>query len=305
MTNTTTFHSGFCVLSGLPNAGKSTLLNALAGGLLSAVTDKPQTTRQNILAIAEGKEYQIVFVDTPGFLHPRYKLQQTMAACVDRAVGEDADVILLLVDAHEADLPAHQDLFAKIARVFCPVYLVLTKTDLVKDKSTLKTLQTQIKERLPNVKKVFEISAVRDQGVTELKESVAAALPESPAYFPPGQWTDRWERFYAAEFIREQIFKLYQQEIPYSTQVEIEKFTEDLGDKNFIRAIIHVEREGQKPILIGKGGAAIAKLRQHAQKRIEQFLGRPYRLELQVVVSPNWRNDDKWLEKFGYLEKEQ
>ena len=109
MTNTNTFHSGFAVLAGLPNAGKSTLLNALAGGLLSAVTDKPQTTRQNILAIAEGENYQIVFVDTPGFLHPRYKLQQTMAACVDRAVGEDADVILLLVDAHEPDLPAHKE----------------------------------------------------------------------------------------------------------------------------------------------------------------------------------------------------
>lgn len=304
MTNTNTFHSGFAVLAGLPNAGKSTLLNALAGGLLSAVTDKPQTTRQNILAIAEGENYQIVFVDTPGFLRPRYKLQQTMAACVERAVGEDADVILLLVDAHEPDLAAHTDLFQKISHAFCPVYLVLTKTDLVKDKTTLKTLQTQIKTQLPNIEKVFEICALREQGLADLKAAVAAAMPQSPAYFPPGQWTDRWERFYAAEFIREQIFKLYQQEVPYSTQVEIEKFTEDLGDKNYIRAIIHVEREGQKPILIGKGGAAIAKLREHAQKRIEQFLGRPYRLELQVVVSPNWRDSKEWLEKFGYIEKE-
>ena len=296
---------GFIAVLGETNAGKSTLVNRLVGQKVAIVSRKQQTTLTRINGIAVWGDSQIIFVDTPGFLRPRYKLQQTMAACVDRAVGEDADVILLLVDAHEADLPAHQDLFAKIARAFCPVYLVLTKTDLVKDKSILKTLQMQIKELLPNVKKVFEISAMRDQGVTELKESVAATLPESPAYFPPGQWTDRWERFYAAEFIREQIFKLYQQEIPYSTQVEIEKFTEDLGDKNFIRAIIHVERDGQKPILIGKGGAAIAKLRQHAQKRIEQFLGRPYRLELQVVVSPNWRNEEKWLEKFGYLEKEQ
>ena len=299
-----TFHSGFCVLSGLPNAGKSTLLNALAGGLLSAVTEKPQTTRQNILAIAEGENYQIVFVDTPGFLHPRYKLQQTMAACVDRAVGEDADIILLLIDAHEPDLPAHADLFKKISQAFCPVYLVLTKTDLVKDKTVLKDLHKEIKTQLPNIEKVFEICAPRGNGVAELKAAVAAALPESPAYFPAGQWTDRWERFYAAEFIREQIFKLYQQEIPYSTQVEIEKFTENLGDKNYIRAIIHVEREGQKPILIGKGGSAIAKLREHAQTRIAQFLGRPYRLELQVVVTPNWRDSNEWLEKFGYIEKE-
>jgi GTP-binding protein Era len=205
-----TFHSGFAVLAGLPNAGKSTLLNALAGGLLSAVTDKPQTTRQNILAIAEDKNYQIVFVDTPGFLHPRYKLQQTMAACVDRAVGEDADLILLLVDANAPDLPAHTDLLAKIAAAYCPVYLVLTKTDLIEDKQNLLVLEKQLKEALPRIEKVFTISAKNGQGVAELKQAVADAMPQSPAYFPPGQWTDRWERFYAAEFIREQIFKLYQ-----------------------------------------------------------------------------------------------
>lgn len=297
------FHSGFAVLAGLPNAGKSTLLNALAGGLLSPVTDKPQTTRQNILAIIEGADFQVVFVDTPGFLHPRYKLQQTMAACVDRAVGEDADLVLLLIDASSADLPAHQDLFEKIAHVFCPVYLVLSKTDLVKDKAALEQLEKDVRQKLPNISKVFNVCAPRGEGVETLKQAVAAAMPQSPAYFPPGQWTDRWERFYAAEFIREQIFKLYQKEIPYSTQVEIEKFTEDLGNKNYIRAIIHVERESQKPILIGKGGSAIAKLRQNAQKRIAEFLGRPYRLELQVVVSPNWRDDPKFLERFGYLEK--
>lgn len=304
MTSENNFHSGFAVLAGLPNAGKSTLLNALAGGLLSAVTDKPQTTRQNILAITEGDNYQIIFVDTPGFLRPRYKLQQTMASCVERAVGEDADLILLLIDACAPDLPAHTELFKKIEATFCPVYLVLTKTDLVKDKSALSALEAQVKQALPRIEKVFQVCAPRAKGIEELKTAVAAAMPQSPAYFPPGQWTDRWERFYAAEFIREQIFKLYQKEIPYSTQVEIEKFTEDLGAKNFIRAIIHVERESQKPILIGKGGAAIAKLRERAQKRIQEFLGRPYRLELQVVVSPDWRNNTEMLEKFGYIEKE-
>lgn len=302
-TQTEHFHSGFAVLAGLPNAGKSTLLNALAGGLLSAVTDKPQTTRQNILAIIEGENFQVVFVDTPGFLRPRYKLQKTMAACVDRAVGEDADLVLLLLDASAPDLPAHKDLFEKISRVFCPVYLVLTKTDLLKDPSAPAALEAEVKKAVPSVSKVFKVCAPRGEGVAELKEAVAAAMPQSPAYFPPGQWTDRWERFYAAEFIREQIFKLYQKEIPYSTQVEIEKFTEDLGNKNFIRAVIHVERESQKPIIIGKGGAAIAELRKRAQKRIEEFLGRPYRLELQVVVSPDWRNDTKLLERFGYIER--
>lgn len=297
------FRSGFAVLSGLPNAGKSTLLNALAGGLLSAVTDKPQTTRQNILAIIDGENSQVVFVDTPGFLRPRYKLQQTMAACVDRAVGEDADLVLLLVDASAPDLPAHKELFEKISGVFCPVYLVLTKTDLLKDASAADALEAEIKKALPRISRTFRVCAPRARGVEELKNAVSQAMPPSPPYFPPGQWTDRWERFYAAEFIREQIFKLYQKEIPYSTQVEIEKFTEDLGAKNYIRAVIHVERESQKPILIGKGGSSIAKLRERAQKRIEQFLGRPYRLELQVVVSPDWRNNAALLEKFGYIER--
>ncbi len=296
------FKSGFAVLTGLPNAGKSTLLNALAGGLLSAVTHKPQTTRQNILAISEGENYQIVFVDTPGFLKPQYKLQQTMADCVDRAVNEEADVVLFMVDA-TADYAANAPLVEKLKKVFCPIFLVINKIDLVKDKTLLKTLEEQVKKEL-KIAQVLCISAANGTGIDALKQAVVAVLPTSPAYFPAGQWTDRWERFYAAEFIREQIFRLYQQEIPYSTFVEVEKFTEDLGDKNFIRAIIHVERESQKPIIIGKGGSMIKKLRECSQKRIEEFLGRKYRVELNVVVSPNWRNDTDLLEQFGYIQKD-
>lgn len=297
------FKSGFGVLAGLPNAGKSTLLNQLAGGLLSAVTHKPQTTRQNILAIAEGDDYQIVFVDTPGFLKAEYKLQQTMAACVDRAVGEDADVVLFLVDA-SADYAANAALVEKLKTVYCPIFLVLNKTNLVKDTAVLDALEARVKQDL-KIAKTFRICASKGVGTDKLKQAVAEVLPPSPPYFPPGQWTDRWERFYAAEFIREQIFLLYQKEIPYSTYVEIEKFTENLGPKNFIRANIHVERESQKPILIGKKGAAIAELRKRSQKRVEEFLGRPCRVELNVVVSPNWRNDLELLEKFGYIVRDE
>ena len=297
------FKSGFAVLTGLPNAGKSTLLNQLAGGLLSAVTNKPQTTRQNILAICEGDFYQIVFVDTPGFLKPQYKLQQTMADSVNRAVNEEADVVLFMVDS-SADFAPNQPLVEKLKKVFCPVFLVLNKTDLVKDKQVLADLETRVKKEL-KIAQTFFISAAKGQGTQELIKAVAAALPNSPAYFPKGQWTDRFERFYAAEFIREQIFKLYQKEIPYSTYVEIEKFTEDLGAKNFIRANIHVERESQKPILIGARGSMIAKLREKSQKRIEEFLGKKYRVELNVVVSPNWRNDTHLLEQFGYIQKDE
>ena len=296
------FKSGFAVLAGLPNAGKSTLLNQLAGGLLSAVTHKPQTTRQNILAIAEGENYQAVFVDTPGFLVPKYKLQQTMADCVDRAVREEADVVLFMLDA-TADYAANAKLVEKLKKLFCPIFLVLNKIDLVKDSAALKKLEEQVKQDLP-IRQTFQISAAKGTGIEPLKKAVAEALPVSPAYFPPGQWTDRWERFYAAEFIREQVFLLYGQEIPYSTCVEIEKFTENLGPKNFIRAILHVERESQKPIVIGKGGSMIAKLRERSQKRIEEFLGKKYRVELSVVVSPDWRNNKQLLEQFGYIDKD-
>lgn len=297
------FKSGFAVLAGLPNAGKSTLLNDLAGGLLSAVSYKPQTTRQNILAIADGDDYQVVFVDTPGFLSAQYKLQQTMAACVDRAVGEDADLVLFMVDA-SADYALNAKLVEKLKTVYCPIFLVLNKTDLVKDSAVLDALEARVKADLP-VEKTFRICAAKGEGVETLKEAVVSSMPYSPAYFPQGQWTDRWERFYAAEFIREQIFLLYKKEIPYSTYVEIETFTEDLGPKNYIRANIHVERESQKPILIGKGGAAIAELRKRAQKRVEEFLGRKYRLELNVVVSPDWRNNTTMLEKFGYIVRDE
>lgn len=295
------FKSGFAVLAGLPNAGKSTLLNKLAGGLLSPVTSKPQTTRQNILAISEGDNYQVVFVDTPGFLQPRYKLQQTMVNAVDRAVGEEADLVVFMLDA-AAPYDLNAGLVEKLKQVFCPIFLVINKTDLVQDAARLKELEDAARKDLP-VSRAFCISAAQGKGVDELKQAIIEAMPVSPAYFPPGQWTDRWERFYAAEFIREQIFLLYKKEIPYSTYVEVEKFTEDLGDKNYIRAIIHVERESQKPIIIGKGGAAIAQLRKNAQKRIEEFLGRKYRLELTVTVTPDWRNNTQMLERFGYIVK--
>lgn len=295
------FKSGFAVLAGPPNAGKSTLLNQLAGGLLSPVTNKPQTTRQNILAISEGEGYQVVFVDTPGFIKARYKLQQTMVTAVDRAVGEEADLVLFMLDA-AAPYDLNAELVAKLKQVFCPIFLVINKIDLITDKSRLEALEAQVSKDLPIVR-TFYLSAAQGKGVAELKAAVIEAMPASPAYFPPGQWTDRWERFYAAEFIREQIFLLYKKEIPYSTYVEVEKFTEDLGDKNYIRAVIHVERESQKPIIIGKGGSAIAQLRKNAQKRIEEFLGRKYRLELTVTVTPDWRNNTQMLERFGYIVK--
>ncbi len=294
------FKSGFAVMAGLANAGKSTLLNKFAGVDLSPVTHKPQTTRQNILAICEGENYQIVFVDTPGFLHAEYKLQEIMLNSLNQAITQDADLVIFVYDATQP-IAKHAPLIIKLKELNCPLFLVINKIDLVQDKDTLNKIANTLLKEL-QISKIFLVSAKQNKGVQELEREVVNYIPFNPPYFPKGQLTDRWERFYIAEFIREQIFLQYNQEIPYSTTVEIEKFTEDLGDKNYIRAIIHVEREGQKPIIIGKGGAAIAKLRMAAQERICAFLGKKYRLELQVQVSHAWRNDDKYLRRFGFIE---
>lgn len=293
------FKSGFAVLAGLANAGKSTLINKFAGVDLSPVTHKPQTTRQNILAISEGPNYQVVFVDTPGFLHAEYKLQQVMLNSLNQAISEDADLVIFLYDP-TVSISRHLPLIKKLKELFCPIILAINKIDLIKEKEELEKITRLLVEELP-VKEVFYINAKAGLGVQELQNTVVGLMPFSPAYFPQGQLTNRWERFYIAEFIREQIFLLYSQEIPYSTFVEVEKFTEDLGDKNFIRAIIHTERDSQKPIIIGKGGTSIAKLRQNAQERICDFLKQKYRLELQVVVTPNWRSNGKQLKKFGFF----
>ena len=294
------FKSGFAVMAGLANAGKSTLLNKFAGVDLSPVTHKPQTTRQNILAICEGENYQIVFVDTPGFLHAEYKLQEIMLNSLNQAISQDADLVIFVYDATQS-LAKHAPLIIKLKELNCPLFLVINKIDLVGDKDTLNKIANTLLKEL-QISKIFLVSAKQNKGIKELEKEVVNYIPFNPPYFPKGQLTDRWERFYIAEFIREQIFLQYNQEIPYCTTVEIEKFTEDLGDKNFIRAVIHVERERQKPIIIGKAGAAIAKLRMAAQERICNFLGQPYRLELKVQVSPSWRSDDKYLRRFGFIE---
>ncbi|ACC97916.1 GTP-binding conserved hypothetical protein [Elusimicrobium minutum Pei191] len=293
------FKSGFAVMAGLPNAGKSTLLNAVAGGLLSAVSPKPQMTRQNIIALSEGEKHQIIFVDTPGFLEAKYKLQEIMKGSLSQALEEDADVAVFVFDPLQ-EYSAHKKLISKLQNIKCPLFVLINKAD-TQPVEKLRKIEEQLKKDLPDIEKTFFISAKQNKGVAEFKTAVAETLPFNPPYFPQGQWTDRWERFYVAEFIREQIFNLYEKEVPYCTYVEVETFTEDLGPKNYIKAKIYVERESQKPIIIGSKGSSIAKLRVSAQKRIEEFLGRKYRLELEVSVEPQWRSSKKCLQKFGFI----
>jgi GTP-binding protein Era len=276
--------------------GKSTLLNRLAGFKLSAVTPKPQTTRQNIIAICEGKNYQAVFSDTPGYITAQYKLQKFMVASSLRAIKEDADLICLVIDATTQDNRA-KELTYKIKQTNLPCFLVINKIDIITPQ-TLVDLEIEYKKLLP-FKEIFKISALTGEGVSAFKDKIIKYLPSGKPYYPKGQITDRWERFYAGETIREQIFKLYKQEIPYSCAVEIEEFAERPG-RDFIKANIYVERESQKPIIIGKNAKAIKTLREKSASEIEKFLGRKIILSLQVKTALNWRNDIKQLKRFGF-----
>lgn len=291
------FRAGFVVLAGLPNVGKSTLMNRLVGNKLSIVSPKPQTTRSNILAVADGRDYQAVFLDTPGILTPEYELQKSMLASVRKATREDVDVLCLITEPRPP--------LEKESALFChlrsrdaggTVILVINKMDMLGDRSPGPSIaEDSYSKLLGRLSRSFRISALNGEGVGDLRSYIIESLPEHPPYYPPGQWTDRCERFYVAELIREQIFNLYSQEIPYFTAVEIETFSEGLGQKDSILAVLHVDRNSQKPLLIGKGGRSIKILREKSQVEIEKLTGRKVRLELWVKVTRNWRNDPRFV----------
>jgi len=293
------FKAGFVVLAGLPNVGKSTLLNALTGGKLSIVTAKPQTTRQNILAIRETRGCQAILVDTPGFLAPMYKLQGTMLEEMRRALKNDADMVCFVTEPRLPE-PKEEELLKSIEASSLPVIVVINKVDKAKPEEVEK-IAAYYQQRLTPAA-IARTCAMRCEGIKEVFSAVEKLLPEHERYFPQGEWTNRTERFYVAEMIREKIFLLYKKEIPYSCAVEIETFAEKEGAPDYIRAVIHVERDSQKPILIGSGGKAIKLLRECAQREIEKFTRRKNRLELFVKVSPDWRNNPRVLKELGYIE---
>ena len=293
--------SGFVNIIGRPNAGKSTLMNALVGERMSIITAKPQTTRHRIIGIRSGEDYQIVFSDTPGYIEEAsYKMQEKMNSYVNSSF-EDADVMIYLVDPQE-EYREDDLLVGKLRRMDVPLYLVFNKVDLV-DENRLNQLERQFKQWI-KPQRVFAISARSGLGVAELLEAVKAELPEGPVYFPEDQLTDRSERFFVSEILREQILEQYHQEIPYSVEIEIETFeeteTKDGEELARISAVIYVSRKTQKPILIGKGGSSIKKLGTNARKRMEEFLGRKVFLETHVKIREDWRDDEAWLKRFGY-----
>jgi GTP-binding protein Era len=298
------FKAGFVAITGLPNVGKSTLLNALLGTRLSIISPKPQTTRNNIMGILNTPGHQTVFVDTPGMLAPRNLFEKSMSGAIKRAAAEESDIALLLVEPRVP--PADKlEFFEKFKFISAPLYLVVNKMDLCgKDLAGAAKTAESFSALLP-VKKTFFITALGGAGVKELRAEILAAMPEHPAYYPEDQLTDRWERFYAAEVIREQIFNLFSEEIPYASAVEIEVFRETEGMPDYILAAVHVSRATQKPIIIGKGGRQIRILREKAQAALEKFLGRPVKLELQVRVTPDWQNNPEFLQNIGFYEKKR
>ena len=276
--------------------GKSTLLNALLGEKLSIITHKPQTTRHRIIAIANTDEYQIVFSDTPGIiLDPGYKMQQAMNSFAFSAL-EDADVLIFMIDVLQPTYP-NEELSRKLSKCQCPKYVILNKIDIA-DAQILKEVTKECALHLDGFQPVA-ISALEQMGTQELLKLIEKNLPEGPAYYPKDQFTDRSERFFVSEIIREKIFINYKQEIPYSSEVVVTSFKEDEKIIN-IEAEIFVERDSQKGIIIGKKAESIKKVGMQARKDMEAFFGKKIHLQTFVKVEKDWRKDDRKLSRFGY-----
>lgn len=289
--------SGFVSIIGKPNAGKSTLLNQLLGRKLSIITPKAQTTRHRIFGIDTGEDHQIVYSDTPGLIRPKYRLHRRMMDFVHQST-EDADLILLLIALDES-FP-EEDLLRMANKTEAPRFLVLNKMDAVPEEVVFERM-TSLMEKI-SFKEAIPISALKGKNVPKLKELVLQHLPPGPPYFLPDQISDRPERFFVGEMIREKIFVLLQQEIPYSVEVEIESFKEATAKDPIsrIQATIHVDRKSQKGIIIGKKGAMLKRIGTLARKDIEIFLDSKVFLELYVRVTEGWKNRDSSLNSFGY-----
>ncbi len=294
--------AGYVTIIGRPNVGKSTLMNRMLGEKLSITTHKPQTTRKRVLGILDEENYQIIFLDTPGILNPAYLLQKKMLEYVFQSV-EDADVLLLLLDIDSdptGELTfSNEDAVKLLEKFKGPKIAAINKVDLA-DEEKVRTLITLLEDK--NIfQEILPISAVVGYNIDKLLNLLIEYLPESPKYFPSDQISDEPERFFVAEIIREKIFEQYKDEIPYSSEVLIEDFKEREKGKDYISAVIVVERETQKPIIIGRNGEAIKKLGKNAREAIEQFLHRPVYLELRVKVRKDWRQNPALLKSFGYI----
>jgi len=287
--------SGFVNIVGNPNVGKSTLMNLFVGERISIATFKAQTTRHRIMGIINDADVQIVFSDTPGVLKPNYKLQRSMLAFSESALT-DADVLLYVTDPIEK-VDKNNEFLQKVAKMTVPVLVLINKIDLT-DEKTMITLVEEWHEILPNAE-IIPVSAIAKFNVEPVLKRIKELIPECPPYFDKDQLTDKPARFFVSEIIREKILLFYDKEIPYSVEVGVESFKED--DRHIhINAVIYVERDSQKGIIIGHGGRALKKVATEARKALERFFGKSVYLETFVKVDKDWRNSDKELNLFGY-----
>lgn len=290
--------AGFVNIIGNPNVGKSTLMNAFVGERLSIITSKAQTTRHRILGIVNGEDFQVVLSDTPGIIKPAYELQTSMMDFVKSAF-EDADVLVYMVEIGEKELK-DEAFFNKIIHAKIPVLLLLNKID----KSSQEQLEEQVglwKEKVPNAE-IYPISALENFNVAQVFNRIVELLPESPPYYPKDALTDKPERFFVNETIREKILLNYDKEIPYAVEIETEEFLED-DDIIRIKSVIMVERDTQKGIIIGHKGSALKKVGIQAREDLEKFFGKKIHIEMFVKVNKNWRSNAYQLRRFGYNQK--
>jgi GTPase len=290
-----THRSGFVNILGNPNVGKSTIMNALVGEKLSIITSKAQTTRHRIMGIVNGEDFQIVYSDTPGIIKPKYKLQESMMNYVNTALT-DADVILYVTDNAEP-AEGNRDYLERIQNSGIPVIVAVNKIDL-SNQSELEKIVEKWHSAFPG-SDIIPVSALKGFNLDTLLKAILNKIPEGAAYFPKDQLTDKYERFFASEIIREKILLYFQKEIPYSVEIEIESFTDE-GKILKIRALIHVTRDSQKGIIIGHKGQMLKKVGTEARIDMEDFFGRKIFLELYVKVSKEWRDKPQMLKRFGY-----
>lgn len=295
MNNLTEHKAGFVSIIGKPNAGKSTLMNQLVGERLSIITPKAQTTRHRVMGILSGDNYQIIYSDTPGIIEPKYELQKSMMSFVDFSL-EDADMILWVVDL--TDQEGAEKVLERLETVSVPVLIILNKMD-TSDQDKVVEAMAKWKEVFPKADLVVPVSATEKYNTETVMNWVLEKLPNHPPYYDKDELTDRPERFFASEMIREKVFELYSQEIPYSTEVVIESFKEEPSIIR-VQAVIYVERDSQKGIIIGKGGESLKRMATGARKSMETFFGKKIFLETFVKVEKDWRSKDRFLKQFGY-----
>lgn len=292
------FKSGFVNIIGNPNVGKSTLMNALVGERLAIITAKAQTTRHRIMGIVGGEDFQIVYSDTPGILRPSYKLQESMMGFV-RGALKDADVILYVTDTVEKGDEASEEIVEKIKLSAIPTIVVINKIDL-SNQAGLEALVELWHQRLPEAR-IIPVSALEGFNISGVFDTIMTLLPEGAPYYEEGTLTDRPMRFFASEIIREKIFLNYDKEIPYSVEIAIEEYKEE-PTIDRISAVIYVARDSQKGIIIGRKGEMLKKVGTAARIELEKFVGKKIFLQLHVKVDDNWRNTNRSLKRFGYME---